>query len=432
MSDFIKKNKIVIAGMVTFIVIILSIAAIMFFTSKKVENNNTGTEQPFGNTDTNREFNKEDAFLFGTSSERFIINDTINKKDIPVLRALSNTPTAGTGVFERFKDGLLLQYARFVSTENGHIFETPINKIGEDTIVSKKTILRILNTEISQNANSILMQYYNEDSSNVFNYIAYFSEGTTTKTEIDGHPIVGDIITSSISPEGNAVFYIIRTENGSIGFIENIKTGEKTKLWSSILTSVDTSWDSPNKIIVYTKPSSIAGGAVWMINAKNGEETLLLKKEYALSAKINKTGTKLLYSMQEKRNGIFSLRVLDVKTGDVTHMPLTTISEKCVWGYDDSRYIYCAIPRKNIEGKFLEDWYMGVKNSDDILWRIDTETGTVKRLIDPYEETEEKFDVEKLIVTPDNNYLIFNTRVNKILWSLKLPEKQNTEKENME
>ena len=78
----------------------------------------------------------------------------------------------------------------------------------------------------------------------------------------------------------------------------------------------------------------------------------------------------------------------------------------------------------------MEDWYMGLKNTDDTLWRIDANTGTVKKLFDPFEETEEKFDIENIVISPEENYMLFKTRVNNILWSLKLPEKKLKSKED--
>ncbi len=234
---------------------------------------------------------------------------------------------------------------------------------------------------------------------------------------------MANITDSAISPSGDRLFYLVNEDGNSHGFVENVNSGAKIKLWSSVLNNISVSWLTENMIVLYTKPSSIAEGAVWTLNPKTGETSVILANHFALAAKTNNSGNRLLYSIQESQNSIFSLRVLNMKTAKVNTMRLSTLVEKCTWGPENSKYIYCAVPRDEISGNFLEEWYMGKTNSDDVLYRLDTEINIFKELLDPNEETGELFDIVDLVVSPDEDYLVFKTRVNNILWSLKLPEK---------
>jgi hypothetical protein len=429
MYSFTKNNKFIFIAGSLFVVVLAAIVGLMLLSTNKSSKQNQN-DNPFAETDENRQFdgNTENAFLFGTSSERFIAKKDVKK--VPVFRALTNKPSAGAVVFEKNEDDNIFQFTRYVSASNGHVFDVPIDYIDDEKKVSKKTVLNILNTVWSKKADVVFLQYYNEDNTNVFGYIEHIDENNSdvkstffSTTDKNGRPVVGKIIASAISPNNDRVFYLEETENNVIGFLEDIKTGDKTEIWSSPLKSLSVSWTSPKKILVYTKPSKIAESVVWLLSPTGNSESVLLSKQYSISPKMDSGGKKILYSIQEGRNGPFSLHVLNLKNDETIHMPLTTIAEKCVWDNTSSRYVYCAVPKTTISNGFLEKWYSGEINTDDILWRMDTETGVIKKLFDPNEKTGEKFDIENLMLTPDENYLVFNTRVNKILWSLKLPNK---------
>ncbi len=430
MINFIKNNKFISVS--ALIVLILIAVILFFFFAGGNKQNNDTKKEPFANTDTNREFpeNIKNSFMFGTSSERFVPSNTDNTPS-PDFRAITKDAVAGASAIKYTDNGSVKEKVRYTKLKDGHVFETPLSVVSDEELISNESILNIGNNTWSKNGSTTLLQYFGEYNEKISSYVETFVSGTSSSVQLsNAHHIEGNIISSAISPKGTSIFYIVKTDNGSLGYVESIKSGEKTLVWTSLLTSLNSSWDTQNKILIYTKPSSIAKGVVWTLNPQTGKSKVVLSKKYALSPKINSFGDRILFSSEESKNGIFTLKVLNTETSEVRTLPMSTIAEKCSWGTGSSEYVYCAVPKENMSGTFMEDWYMGLTNTDDIIWRIGINTGTAKKLFDPFEETEEKFDIENIVISPEENYMLFKTRVNNILWSLKLPEKKLKSKED--
>lgn len=428
MLDFIKNNKLISGAVVLMVLMILAIIMILFLArgaAPEPEERN-----PFGNTDTERPLTTDSGneFLFGTSSERFVPEGAVGTV-VPDFRAVTNIPVIGATVYEQNENGKLVEYVRFTARTNGHVFDTPLATLGEEKNVSSKTILRIGDTKWSRNGSSTISRYFDEGGTQMFAYISHATYGTSTTegvrgpVEFEGRPVVETIQDVALSPQGDELFYLVTDGDGSKGYVENVVSGARTEVWSSLLRNLSVSWETPNRILIYSNPSSYADGAVWSLDPNTKTTSVLMGDHRGLAAKTNGSGSKILYSLEESENNIFSLRILTLGTGDTTTLPLATIIEKCAWGPAGSKYVYCAIPRQEPSATFLEDWYMGLVSSDDVLWRLDTETGVVKKLIDPMEVTNEKFDIVDILVSPQEDFVLFKTRVNSVLWALKLPEK---------
>lgn len=428
MLDFIKNNKIIV-GAVTAMVLMIIVIILLFVSSGNSTSESDGVET-FPTNEAERYFatSSEEVFLFGTSSERFVPDGTEGAV-VPNFRAVTRIPVAGATIYEKRSSSSTAEYIRFTSRINGHIIDTPLATLGEESTVSNKTILRIGNSIWSSNGSTTLSRYFEIGGTQIYSYLSFTTLGTTTEEGLpapyvfDGRPMTETIQDAALSPSGDEFFYLVSTSEGTTGYLENVKSGARKLVWSSLLRSLSVSWTSQNTILIYSNPSSSAEGAVWIVNPHLNATAVVLAKNLALAAKSNPEGTKILYSLQETKNSIFSLRILDVTTGKSTHLPVATMVEKCAWGPGSSKYIYCALPRSEMSGSMLEDWYMGVLNTDDVLWRIDTATGVIKRLLDPFEETKERFDIVNIVVSPQEEFVVFKTRVNSTLWSLRLPEK---------
>jgi hypothetical protein len=423
MLDFFKDNKWVIGGAVA-ILLLLGLLVLVFVFPYSKKGNVEEEGNLFGDTSGTRSSDyTTDDFLFGTTSEKWMMNGNIGS-EAPLLRALSKEPVAGATTFEKGDASSSVEYARYVSQRNGNIFETPLATVGTEDMVSNEKILRIGAVNWSENALTTMTHYLDRTQQNITTHLRSYLLATSTEVAqgFGGRVLDEDIFSASVSPNGERVFYLKKTEEGTQGYIENVKTGAKKLVWASPLTDLTTQWGVEYAIIIYTNPSSVAEGAVWVLNPDSGSFFITLSNMLALGAKSNSTGEKILYSMQETINAPFSLKVLDVLSKSITNLPQATLIEKCTWGPKGSKYVYCAVPRETVSGEFLENWYMGIVNSDDVIWRIDTGSNTTKKILDPFEETKERFDIEDLVVSPKEDYLIFRTRVNDVLWSLKLPE----------
>ena len=72
------------------------------------------------------------------------------------------------------------------------------------------------------------------------------------------------------------------------------------------------------------------------------------------------------------------LSVFDIDEGEVTDLPLWTLTEKCVWSEKNSVIIYCGASNFIPRGESLDLWYQGITSFSDSVWMIDIETQTVK------------------------------------------------------
>jgi len=48
--------------------------------------------------------------------------------------------------------------------------------------------------------------------------------------------------------------------------------------------------------------------------------------------------------------------------------------------------------------------------------------GTAQQVLNPVELTKDTFDIVDLVVSPNEDFLIFRTRQNSILWATRIPE----------
>lgn len=426
MNDFFKNNKL-IAGVALAIIILLCIIAVVLLSL--IKNKTTPGEEgvSFGNTDAERVLSDEEL-LFGTSSEQWVAAGGSGAA-VPNFRALTKTPAIGATIYILSSGE---EYVRFTSRTNGNVFDLPLATIGAETKTTNETIIRIGIADWSRNGETTFTQYLDKTGEKIETYLRSFLQNATAEASVSsnasstpkGRHLDENIVSASLSPKGDRIFYIVKNENGSVAYIENVASGKRSQVWSSILNNLTSSWEAPDLVLIYPNPTSAADGVLWTLQPSTGKVQVTLKRGLALSAKSNSAGDKILYSTQEVKTGATSLQVLNLKTGEIKKLGLASITEKCVWGPSASKYVYCAIPREVQADKYLENWYMGVTSSDDLLWRLDIEIGTTKMLLDPQKETGVSFDILDLLVSPYEEYLVFRTKVTSGLWSLKLTENE--------
>lgn len=410
----IKQNKTsVVVVMLSFLVFIILLLYFLFWkNTPTVEEKN-----PFGDTSMERATNTAITNVFDNPGEAY----TANNKKSSVLQSVTSLPVIGGTVFEKKVGGNMVQYVRYTSHANGHMYEKPLTsgKLAEK--ISNKTSGAVSVSLWSANGNSTVTRYYDNSLQTVYTYVGYFAQRGTSSVYRERR-LAGTITDITLSPDGTQIFYLEKTPEGLVGYTQQITGGERNRIWSSVLHSISASWEGKNVIALYTKPTSVAEGVVWGVHPVTGEREILLAGEFALEPLVNPEGTELLYSKQEKKNKQFDLGVLHIISGKTITIPLATMVNKCAWGPVGSVYIYCAVPDGNNSGSYLEEWYMGITHSNDTLWRINSTTGEIAQLIDPHEETGELFDIVNLSVSPKEDYLLFRTRNNSILWRYQIPE----------
>jgi hypothetical protein len=424
-----RNKKFLAAAIIVTVLLLVSIVAVLFLLGRGEEE--TMVEDQFPTAGTIPEGG---APLVDTEMERNYWADGVNKEGgaLPMLRALSTGPVAGDVPITRALTGYeAREYVRYVDRTSGRIFDTALTAVEEPVTKSGETMLRIGRVYWSPNGTTTLLQRLDATGVDVYSYLGTFTVPNASTTPVDTteetfsgrHLEYGDVLTAAISPDARTIFYVARTESGSVGYLESIASETRSPVWTSPLTNLTAAWGGNDTVVIYTNPSAVAPGVVWLLDAKKGTSDVVVAGERALAARMNPSGTKLLYSFEEEGSGLPSLRVLDVASGDVVTLPSGTASlaEKCVWDSVRDDVVYCAVPR-NIQTKgYLEDWQYGLRASEVVVWQTRITTGEARQVLDPVELTTDQFDIIDLQVSPFGDYLVFRTKQNDILWAAQIP-----------
>lgn len=421
------RNKLFLAisgGAVLLIVVVL---LVLFLVGGGSSNTNGAAVDPFADTSGERPFDidtdRTDT-TSGTSSAPILQGDSL-----PVLRKLTEAPVSSVTTL-RIADSVAVEpYARYVERGTGHVFDVNLSRTTEPHAVTIETVPRIQQSAWAQNGSTTLVQYLGQDASTLSTFLGTLKESAPPDEGAEGGAayemsatfLAENIIGYAFAPTKNEVFYLVPTDAGSVGYIESLDTKSRRQVWASPLRELAATWNSPDHILVTTKPSSDSVGWAWRVNLKNGQADLLLSEVVGLTTLENRAGTKVLFSTLETT--LAALKVLNLSTGAVSSLSLITLPEKCTWSARETAVLYCAIPFAIPQKReFPEGWYQGTVTWRDNIWRINTDTGTTKMLASVNDLVDRTVDAVDLTLSPDEDFLVFRAREDDSLWSLKLPE----------
>jgi len=131
-------------------------------------------------------------------------------------------------------------------------------------------------------------------------------------------------------------------------------------------------------------------------------------------------GQKILTSFTKEESGNqLVLAVMNKDGGETKGLSFATTVKKCVWSKDNVN-VYCAmIGGAPLDVMLPNAWDEQIFNSADTFWKINTQTGEKKRLID-LEKIPSVIDAEDLVLDPEEKFLFFRARRDGSLWRLKL------------
>ena len=210
------------------------------------------------------------------------------------------------------------------------------------------------------------------------------------------------------------LFTLMPSTGGSVGTVSSADGTNSRTLFSSPMASLIVHL-SNGPYMAHTKASSALDGYAFSI-AANGAFTRMLGPARGLSILPSPSGAFVLYSYMEGRT--LRLSILERATGEVTALPVATMSEKCTWT-SDSMVVYCGVPRA-VSGQLPDDWYQGVVSFTDRLWRIDVAGRVATLVIDPSTAGEATIDMTGLRTDGRNDILTFRNKIDGSLWAYDL------------
>lgn len=217
----------------------------------------------------------------------------------------------------------------------------------------------------------------------------------------------------AVRVSSSTVLSLLPNTTGSIASLSDVAGTNVRTLFTSALSSLVVEF-AGNDVLATTKASSGLDGYAFLV--RNSVFTRLLGPYRGLATLPSPSGSSVLFSYTER--GKIYTRVLDLKTGEVIPLPLTTLAEKCVWAPGE-RALYCGIPT-NLAGDLPDEWYQGARSFTDRLWNIDLDTRLATLVVDPATVADVAIDAVALTVDPGSDVLLFTNRIDGALWGYDL------------
>ena len=332
----------------------------------------------------------------------------------PILRQVTNVPTAGGVVFD--KSGK--SYIRYLERVKGNVYETEAASI-KAVRLSNTTIPKIYEAFWNAAGGNVIARFLKDDGS-IQTFSAAIAPKTGGEGELRGEFLANDIKNLAISPSGNQIFYLINNSGGASGIVASFDGRKKVGIFDSPLTEWLGNWPNENTVALTSKAGAGSRGLLIFINAGTGTQDIVLSEINGLTSLGSADLKKVLYS--ESDRGRFTARLLNVSDKSKGLFPLNTLPEKCVWSQVQKNIIYCAVPESIPSGSYPDDWYQGIVSFRDEIWKIDTSTGATTFIMNLGDQSRIDFDAVNLTLNAKENFLLLINKNDLTLWEVQLSQ----------
>ncbi|MEK7514281.1 MAG: hypothetical protein AAB587_00440 [Patescibacteria group bacterium] len=357
----------------------------------------TGTENPTGNT---------------ADTGNTTVEENVAGLPVPDLRKVSESPVAGAVAIGTGTSTVI----RYLDKGTGHIYDTGTNSLAQEK-VSNTTIPKVHSALWLSKGESLVMRYVRDDRATVESFYAKLTasktQGNETLKELEGVFLQKNIKEISVSPNKTRIFSLIKNGTKGTGVI-SLGDGSKKTSFDLPFYEFTPYWGAEGSITLTTKASVRVLGYAYTLNTSTGSFSKLFGGVSGLTTRTNNDGAKVLFA-----DNSLALSVFDTAKGGVSSLPLKTLPEKCVWSSKDKNTLYCAVPISIPMGDYPDAWYQGVVSFSDGLWKINILTGETTLVAD-FGKQGKDIDATELLLTPQENFLVFLNKKDSSLWILKI------------
>ncbi len=423
-----SAKKWLIIAAVLVVIIIASLFLVLRFAKDSPVAMSIGKVLPFGQLEDETPRGGDIGDISNIPQGDPIRPSTQNGQTEPLFRQLTNREIAGATTILR--DGKT--FIRYVLRENGHVFE--INTETWATSELTNTMIpHVHEAFFGNNGDAVVFRYLKQDRytgrDEIKTYVGVMSSPSAENgalREIRGEYLPINISAISVSPDGSTLFYLIPTDEGSLGFIKKFDSplAPKEILRSSFEEWAPQLFDN-GLVLLSTKPSANIQGFAYLYNPEDKSMTRLVREKNGLTTLGNKPNDVVLFGENIGGNatvGLYSKEGFVFDEGIRIHeasIPLTTIPEKCAWGKSVGQ-LYCASFSIDIRAQIPDDWYQGVISFADTFWMVYPQTQEIKMLADPKKEVNANFDVINPFLDADETKLFFTDKNTGFLWSMRI------------
>lgn len=331
------------------------------------------------------------------------------------LRQLSTLPSVGGVIATSTNE---IPVIRYVDRASGNVFE--VNADGENKKrVTNTTLLGIHEALWEEGGERVIMRYLDDDLviKTFSGVITPAQEGEGVFSSLEG-VFLPDGITQIVSaPDEDRIFYLTEFGGKAIGTTADFDGSSRRQVFEHDLSEWILEWPQEDQFGITTAASAMANGYTFLLNDGSSRLSSILRGLRGLATHYSPTTEFVLFSSTAQND--IETRIFSVENEEVRPFALTTLPEKCLWSEQQTTVIYCAAPERLPFGTYPDDWYKGLIDLQDNLWRIDVETGAVSLLISPHESIDASLDIVDLFLSNDEEYLFFTNKIDGTLWSLK-------------
>lgn len=319
------------------------------------------------------------------------------------VNVISQEPVLGLSVSR--------QKIKYYLSGNGNAFESDFDGLNQARL-SSNILTGLLEVLWSSDNSKVIV--ISEEKELIKKYFYDYSTGIAV-------PLNSKIKWIAWAPDMNKIayqYYNAQNEDNNISIANPDGLG-----WSSVLQTrmknLIVEWPAQDKISIRTRPSGLAKSVVYTINlpSNNLEK---INEGYGMSVLWSPLGDKILFSETDSKGKNLKLKTIDLQKQTISELNFVTLPEKCVWS-QDNRNIFCAIPKKiSTSGILPDDYYKNKIFFSDDLWRINLDTEEAVKIFEGDEDLQKSYDAQKMILSPQEDYLFFINKKNGLLHSLEL------------
>ncbi len=327
---------------------------------------------------------------------------------------LSDGPVAGATFVQTQNPTTTI--ARFVMANNGRAFDLPVGVPGAvPRVLSNTTIPGV--ARVTWAGHTGLLQYI--DKTTIKTLLLNLPPATTTaqNSPVRIQFLPNDILSLAVSPDATQVAYLLRTAQGSDGYIANIDGSTPRKIFSLPLAQLTVLWPVQGTLLVYTAPAAGVVGAALRIDTQTGAITPFITGA-GLSLSASWGLDKVMYQTTGGAGGrITKLRDLD--NGKDVALSFDPLPEQCVWSRFASVAL-CAAAATYVPQNYIDLYHQGTAGVGQQLLLYDQTTRATLIATPGSEHGGEAAEMTSLAVSPDGRYALYIKRGERSLWGVRL------------
>ncbi len=304
------------------------------------------------------------------------------------------------------------QKVKYYSANNGYIFESDFDG-AQLARISSNALPGLLDALWSPSKNKVITLFEKD------NLLKKYLYDYQTQKSILLDQNIRDLTWSPTKDRIAYQYYNSQTEDNNIS-IANPDGSQWTNLIQTRMKNLIIKWPVEEKLSLMTRPSGLAQSVLYTLDLIDNDFKKVIDQTYGLTVLWSPLGDKILFSETDYQGKNLKLKIADLTKQTIAQLNFTTLPEKCVWS-QDNRTLFCAIPQNIPNSAVLpDDYYKGSVSFSDEFWRISLDTERAVQISESQNEKTSVYDAIQLLLSPQEDYLLFINQKDGWLYSLKL------------